>query len=50
MSTTQWRKLVRDPEDVACAAEEGRIMCNELWEEIVTEVEDAKEGLRTAAV
>ena len=45
MSMMQRRRLVREPEDVACEAEAGSIMWWEVCEEMTTDLEEAKEGL-----
>ena len=46
MSTTHRRRFVSEPDDVACAAEDGRIMCWPTREEMATDLEDEKDGLR----
>lgn len=46
MSTTHRRRFVSEPDDVACAAEDGRIMCWLAIEEMATDLEDENDGLR----
>lgn len=46
ISTMQPFKLVRDPDEVARDAEDGRMMCRSLWPDILTFVACEKLGLR----
>ena len=46
MSITHRRRFVSEPDEVACAAEDGRIMCWPAREEMATDLEDEKDGLR----
>ena len=50
MSITLFLRLVSEPEDVACEAEDGRMIWTALREDIATDVALANEGLRMAAV
>ncbi len=49
-STTQRLREAREPGDVACAADEGRMICTELCPLIATELDVENDGLRMAAV
>ena len=44
ISITQFRRAVSEPEEVLCEADEGKIMCCDTREDIVTALEDVDEG------
>ena len=50
ISTTHRRRFVSELDEVACAAEDGRMMCWPVMDEMATDLEDEKDGLRTLLV
>lgn len=49
ISTMHFLRSIRDPEDVAWAAEDGRMMCRPSWSEMATELACLKLGARMRA-
>ena len=45
-----FRSAVSDPDEVACEAEEGNMMCRLLWLDITIDVDSEKEGFLIAAI
>jgi hypothetical protein len=50
MSTMHFRNAVSEPDEVACEAEEGNMMCRLLWLDITTDCDSENEGFLIAAI